>query len=364
MNIRATLLAGAALLAIPAHADASQLRGTYVSVEAGASWIRDNRFFQEFDSTGSSSSYSYTEFLSTFETGWAVFGSVGYAFDNGIRTELELGYRHNKAMQDGTSSSIHSEGELREFTIMANALYDVGLTDNLSLSLGAGIGVDRARFTAQCLCVDEDAWTMAYQGIAGLNYALGSQTQFFINYRYLHVDAPDYRWFDSDAGSNNRVAFLSDLNKHAVTLGLRVAFSGDKPKPVAPPPAPPAPVAPPPPPPPPPPAAPEQFVVFFGYNKSNITSEAMQVIADAARVAKEFGAASILIVGHTDSSGSDKYNDALSQRRATAVKGALVTLGIEEGKISAVGRGESELIVKTGDGVKEPQNRRATIDLK
>jgi OOP family OmpA-OmpF porin len=46
------------------------------------------------------------------------------------------------------------------------------------------------------------------------------------------------------------------------------------------------------------------------------------------------------------------------------VKSALVDLGIEDGKISAIGRGETELVVKTGDGVKEPQNRRATIDLK
>jgi outer membrane protein OmpA-like peptidoglycan-associated protein len=124
------------------------------------------------------------------------------------------------------------------------------------------------------------------------------------------------------------------------------------------------PPAPEPPAPPAPPPAPEQFVVFFGFNKANITGEAMQVITDAARVAKETGAASILIVGHTDSSGSDKYNEALSQRRASAVKSALVDQGIEEGKISATGKGESELIVKTGDGVKEPQNRRATIDLK
>ena len=363
MNTRAKLLAGAALLAIPAQADAGQLRGTYTSVEAGASWVRNENFSQEVVyTTSTSSTINFNEFINTFETGWAVFGSVGYAFENGVRTELELGYRMNNALQDGTSSSIHAEGELREFTIMANALYDIDLTDDISLSLGAGAGVDRARFTIPCMCLDEDSWRFAYQGIAGINYAIGTQTQLFVNYRYLHVDAPEYTWFtDGAPGADYRVRFLGDLNKHAVTFGLRYAFNGRSVAPLPPPLLPPVPETPPPPAPPP---APEQFVVFFGFNKANITGEAMQVITDAARVAKETGAASILIIGHTDSSGSDKYNEALSQRRASAVKSALLDLGIEEGKISATGKGESELIVKTGDGVKEPQNRRATIDLK
>ncbi len=361
MNTRTTLLAGVALLAMPAHADAAQLRGTYASVEAGGSWVRNENFSLEEVTTSSlSSAIDYQAFINTFDTGWAVFGSVGYAFESGIRTELELGYRMNNAIQDGTGSTIHTDGELREFTIMANALYDIDLTDDLSVSLGAGVGVDRARFTIPCACLDEDSWSFAYQGIAGLNYALGSQTQLFVNYRYLQVQAPEYNWFtEGTPGTDRRVLFLGDLNKHAVTLGIRYAFSGQTPPPVAPPPVVEPPVVPPAPPP-----AVEQFVVFFGYNKANVTSEAMQVITDAARVAKETGSASILIVGHTDSSGSDTYNEALSQRRASAVKAALVDLGIEEGKISATGKGESELIVKTGDGVKEPQNRRATIDLK
>lgn len=360
MKTRATLLAGAALLAIPTYADAGQLRGTYVSVEGGASWVRNETFSQDYTTTVSSDVYS-NAFTNDFETGWAVFGSVGYAFESGIRTELEFGYRMNNAKQDSVSSSLHGEGELREFTIMANALYDIALTDHMSLSLGAGVGADRARLAMYCMCLDEDSWSLAYQGIAGINYALGSQTQFFVNYRYLHVDAPEYSWFIDDVpGADWRVKFLGDLNKHAVTVGLRFAFNGQTPPPIAP--LPPAPT--PPAPPPPPPAGPEQFVVFFGYNKSNITGEAMAVIADAARVAKETGSASILIVGHTDSSGSDRYNEALSQRRASAVKNALVDLGIEEGKVTAEGKGETELVVKTGDGVKEPQNRRATIDLK
>ncbi len=70
-----------------------------------------------------------------------------------------------------------------------------------------------------------------------------------------------------------------------------------------------------------------------------------------------------MVVGHTDTVGSPAYNNALSMRRSGAVKDGLIGNGIPANAISTAGRGESELMVQTGDGVKEPQNRRATIDL-
>jgi OOP family OmpA-OmpF porin len=124
-----------------------------------------------------------------------------------------------------------------------------------------------------------------------------------------------------------------------------------------------APAAPPKAPPPVQPKAPKQFIVFFGFNKSNLTPEAARVVADAAAAAKEYGSASIMVVGHTDTVGSPAYNNALSMRRSGAVKDGLIGNGIPASAISTAGRGESELMVQTGDGVKEPQNRRATIDL-
>lgn len=70
-----------------------------------------------------------------------------------------------------------------------------------------------------------------------------------------------------------------------------------------------------------------------------------------------------MIVGHTDSVGSNAYNDKLSTRRANTVKDELIRLGISSDAIEASGKGETELMVQTGDGVKDPQNRRATINL-
>ena len=70
-----------------------------------------------------------------------------------------------------------------------------------------------------------------------------------------------------------------------------------------------------------------------------------------------------MVVGHADRSGSDAYNQKLSLRRGTAVKGALVSEGISGGAISVSGKGESDPMVPTADGVREPQNRRVHISL-
>ena len=73
--------------------------------------------------------------------------------------------------------------------------------------------------------------------------------------------------------------------------------------------------------------------------------------------------ASVRIVGHTDTVGSNAANQKLSECRANAAKANLTGKGVAEGAISTSGKGESELTVQTGDNVKEPQNRRATVDL-
>ena len=65
--------------------------------------------------------------------------------------------------------------------------------------------------------------------------------------------------------------------------------------------------------------------------------------------------------GHTDTSGPESYNMALSLRRANAVKDALVRDGVPAQAIVVIGKGESQPLTPTGDGVREPQNRRVEI---
>src|SRR5260370_23837653 len=89
-----------------------------------------------------------------------------------------------------------------------------------------------------------------------------------------------------------------------------------------PPPPPPVAAAPPPPPAPPPPAPQRQFVVYFEFDKSDLTPEGSRVVMDAASAYKQAGSARIAVTGHTDLSGTQQYNLGLSQRRADPARGA------------------------------------------
>jgi outer membrane protein OmpA-like peptidoglycan-associated protein len=136
----------------------------------------------------------------------------------------------------------------------------------------------------------------------------------------------------------------------------------------APPPPPPPPAAPVPPPPPPPPA-PKRIIlrgVNFDYDKSNIKSEFVPILDEAAQTLKDNPDINVRIAGHTDSIGSDEYNQRLSERRAQAVKQYLVSKGIAASRLSTEGRGEQEPIApNTKDGRDNPEgramNRRAEL---
>ena len=114
-------------------------------------------------------------------------------------------------------------------------------------------------------------------------------------------------------------------------------------------------------PPPPPPAPPPSFMVFFDWDRSNLSSQATTTIQQAAAAFKSTGSASITATGHTDTSGAPDYNMALSQRRANVVRDGLISAGVPAAAISATGVGEAGLLVQTADGVREPQNRRVEI---
>lgn len=106
----------------------------------------------------------------------------------------------------------------------------------------------------------------------------------------------------------------------------------------------------------------KKFLVFFDWNKATLTPEARQIIANAAEDFKKTGSTRIVATGHTDTSGSAQYNMGLSIRRAEAVKAELVRLGVPGGEITTIGRGQEDLLVPTKDNVREPQNRRVSIE--
>lgn len=105
------------------------------------------------------------------------------------------------------------------------------------------------------------------------------------------------------------------------------------------------------------------FLVFFDWDRSNLTPEAMEIVSNVAATAKSMNVSRVDVVGHTDTSGSAAYNLGLSQRRAATVRNAMVNMGIPSQQIRATGVGQSSPLVPTGDGVREPQNRRVEINL-
>ena len=114
--------------------------------------------------------------------------------------------------------------------------------------------------------------------------------------------------------------------------------------------------------PPPPPAVPAaSYMVFFDWDSSRLNNQSMTVIGQAAAAFKSRNGTSITATGHTDTSGGDAYNMALSLRRANTVKDALVQQGVPAAAINAIGVGKAGLLVPTPDGVREPQNRRVEI---
>lgn len=104
-------------------------------------------------------------------------------------------------------------------------------------------------------------------------------------------------------------------------------------------------------------------MVFFDWDRSNLSPQAVQTVQQAAAAFKTRGSARITATGHTDTSGPESYNMALSLRRANSVKNQLVRDGVPAQAIQVVGRGEANPLVPTGDGVREPQNRRVEIVL-
>ncbi len=112
-------------------------------------------------------------------------------------------------------------------------------------------------------------------------------------------------------------------------------------------------------PPTPPPAT--SFMVFFDWNSAALSAQALSTLRQAATADKSQGNAPVTATGHTDRSGLDDYNMALSLRRADAVRNALGREGVPPAVVSTVGKGESQPLVQTADGVREPQNRRVEI---
>jgi len=109
------------------------------------------------------------------------------------------------------------------------------------------------------------------------------------------------------------------------------------------------------------PPAPVSYTVYFISDTDDLTADSRALAPAILGEIAKFPAAEVVVIGHTDTQGSDEYNDKLSLDRARAVKQQLIALGFDAKRISTAGRGKRELLIVTKDDVAEPRNRRAEI---
>ena len=348
----------------------------YVGIDAGAV-LPENQNYR-ITSTGGVATQNALTVKS--DTGFDVDGTIGYDFGL-LRTEFEVGYKQNKlnhinvnagglpAIPFGNATvvpplgSYQSDGKSRVLSFMANGLVDFGKSEVGSISgfVGGGVGVARVKQSNYAIATGGNVFTndsdtrFAWQLLAGINKPLTQHVDLGLKYRFFNVQ--NIRTYTvTGAQLNDR------FRSHSLLASLTYRFGEDAPPPapVAPQPAPapaPAPL------PPCPPAAvtPGPFLVFFDWDRSVVTPEAAAVLDRAAAQYAATGQTSVVLAGHTDKSGTESYNQALSQRRADAVKRYMVGKGIADNSVTTEAFGETRPLVDTADGVREPQNRRVEI---
>ena len=309
--MKRSLITLAAVVALPLSAQAqTPSSGFYIGAEGGLNWLLNTTMLNT---------------AITPQTGFAAGGVIGYDFV-GPRVELEGVYRNNQ--HSGGFTGRATQNQVGQLGVLANLLYDFAPGATITPYVGAGAGVG---------FVDGDSslgsTQFAYQGIVGLGWNV--DTNFRVNL--------DGRYYGTSNPSVGGTTWTN--NNFSVMLGLQIKF-GD--------------VAAAPPPPPPAPAT-TSFMVFFDWDRANLSAQALNTIKQAAGAYKTKGSARVTATGHTDKSGPEAYNMALSLRRANTVRDALVREGVPATAIQVVGRGESQPLVQTADGVREPQNRRVEI---
>ena len=359
---RTALLATTLFVALTGVSRAQPVTGVYVGGGGGANFLQREKQDQKLFPLGNPVP---TSNIQGFKTGIVGLGSVGYGFGNGLRLEIEGNYRNNQFQNNYRIGS--DSGREEKYGAMGNILFDLDIGSPYVFPyIGGGVGYQRVNHTERVsnpagvristgqafvatnflppLRAEDNAF--AYQAIAGVSFPIPPVVG-------LSLTA-EYRYF---ALTGTRLAAGGGRTKedynHDLILGLRYAFNTPVPAEVA---AVAPPVRPDP--------ANRTYLVFFDWDRADLTARARSIVNEAAQATTKVAVTRIEVAGHTDKSGTPQYNQGLSTRRAQVVAAELVRLGVPRAAITTQAFGESRPLVQTAEGVREPQNRRVEIVLR
>ncbi len=101
--------------------------------------------------------------------------------------------------------------------------------------------------------------------------------------------------------------------------------------------------------------------ILFDVNSSTLRTAAQQNLRDLVGSLQEYDGTDVLVVGHTDSTGEEAYNQALSERRADSARTFLIGAGLEAARVTAMGRGELEPVASNDTASGRQENRRVEV---
>jgi outer membrane protein OmpA-like peptidoglycan-associated protein len=413
MSYRIALLVAAGTMALGTASAQDAKEGFYATGGASYAFEFDEN---DFESEANSGAFDAQEFDTELQTssGFGVYAGLGKYFSRGLRGEVELSWRiqdiddlpgdgagfagfptGGNGQNIGGGASLGDNRELGEIAVGALMLngykdFNLDVAGRFQPYVGAGIGIARVRadfdnvddqpavqdddvLTAPVgfrIFAQNDDYVPALQGLAGFNVEMTDSLSLNLGYRYLRTATYDFEAFVN----NERADVEGRYNVHEASIGLRWDFgaSAAPVQTVAPQPQPqtktcldgtvvpmnqpcpevdegltPADLA---------------TVVYFEFDRSDLSPAANQLLQRRAEEASGLDIIEVLVSGNTDTSGSASYNEQLSARRARVVRDALVSYGVDASKIQIRALGESNLAKPTQDGVKEPLNRRTEVE--
>lgn len=370
MKLKTALFAAAATLAIAPAAHAYQ--GVYGAIGAGLNYIQPDQDVESLNNLVFDSEADY-------DKGIGVYAAIGNDFGNNWRGEMEFSYRQNDVRHlagDGLGFAGWPtlDGDFDVKALMFNFIRDFKTSGSVTPYVGAGFGgaIYSADYNgnsgAGALAINDNSTRLAVQAIAGLAFELAEGLTLDVSYRYF--TAAGTPKFDGTL-DGNPITIRNDYDTHSVFAGLRWNFGAGA-APAAPqykdcwdgssvPVAadcPPQPLE-------------EQsanldpinVIVYFDYDKANLTPEAANLIREASARAMQGDVDTVVVAGNADRSGGSAYNQALSERRAAVVREALIANGVPADKIRTEAYGEDRPAKPTEDGVREPLNRRTEVTI-